>query len=172
MDHHCVFCAIAKENPPNTKNPTGTVFLATDHVLGFLDIQPLVSSKAHILIIPRCHYATIDLVPPEIAAALGQALASVSKTLRQILPVDAFNIVQNNGAMAGQVVHHVHFHLVIRGRNAQPTLYEKSFFDKISSLLKSQERFSYTALVYGRGQREDLDDDVADSLVNELRLKL
>lgn len=171
----CPFCSIAEENPPYTDSPTGTVFLSTDEVVAFLDIQPLVTSKAHILIIPRKHYTTLDKVDPQAAAQLGIALASVSKKLKEILPsVEAFNVVQNNGVMAGQVVHHVHFHIVIRGRDlSEPsnarTPYEKAFFEKISSAFKAQERLSYTALVYGKGQREDLDDELAADLVSQLR---
>jgi diadenosine tetraphosphate (Ap4A) HIT family hydrolase len=177
----CPFCGIAKHSPAG-KLSYGTVFLSTDKVLGFLDIQPLVTSEAHVLVIPRRHYETLDQLSddPESSAALGVALPQVANALKKILHAEAFNIVQNNGVSAGQVVDHVHFHIVIRPRGKHPDATKGS--DAIAKglleppppgkngLLHYQR--SYHAQVFCRGQREDLDPEWADYLVPKLRKAL
>ncbi|CAN6655510.1 hypothetical protein TRVA0_028S00738 [Trichomonascus vanleenenianus] len=165
----CVFCEIANDNPAKSGQSAPTVFLATELVLGFLDIQPLVASEAHILITPRKHFATVDELTADkhSAAALGIALAEVSRALRSIVnPAAAFNIVQNNGREAGQIIDHVHFHIIIRGNSSSKPI---TRIVQASEAPDFRSRVSYQAQVYGRGQREDLDDDWADEIVPKLR---
>lgn len=176
----CPFCDIADNNAPG-ESSYGTTFLSTDKVVGFLDIQPLVTSEAHVLIIPRKHYETLDQMvdDPESSGALGIALPQVSNALKKILGAEAFNIVQNNGVSAGQVVDHVHFHIVIRPRGKHSDIFYGAQ-DIAQGLLKppaSNENFvkyqrSYHAQVFCRGQREDLDPEWADYLVPKLRNEL
>lgn len=62
-----------------------------------------------------------------------------------------WNVVQNNGAAAAQVVDHVHYHLIPR--------------PEIRASGKLRESFT----MFGRGQREELDDDEAGVLAAKLR---
>lgn len=147
----CVFCEIAKENPPG-KIASETVFLSTEHVLGFMDILPLMSSQVHALVIPRKHYGTVDTMHLHDAGEVGKALTIVSRAIARVTGTRkgealAFNIIQNNGARAGQVVHHVHFHIVLR----QPK-YRLPSSDRVIDL---QRHF------FAREERTDLDDDRA-----------
>ncbi|MEM9916082.1 MAG: HIT family protein [Planctomycetota bacterium] len=83
-----------------------------EHVLAFLDIGPV--SRGHCLLIPKTCYVELDEVPADVAAALGQALPRLVAAVKSATGCDGVNVLQNNGSAAGQVVMHVHFHLVPR----------------------------------------------------------
>lgn len=81
-----------------------------DHVLAFLDINPL--SRGHLLVIPKEPAATLDRLSDDAAAALGRVLPRLARAVMAATGVDAYNVLQNNGAEAHQVVLHVHFHII------------------------------------------------------------
>ena len=83
-----------------------------EHVLAFLDVGPV--SRGHCLLIPKVCYVELDAVPPEVGAALGRALPRLCAAVKQATGCDGLNVLQNNGASAGQAVMHVHFHLIPR----------------------------------------------------------
>ena len=83
-----------------------------DHVLAFLDIGPV--ARGHTLVIPKACYEQLDDVPADVGAALGSALPKVCAALKHVTGCAGVNVLQNNGAPAGQVVMHVHFHLIPR----------------------------------------------------------
>lgn len=77
-------------------------------------------------------------------------LSKLSRVLASVTGVFDWNIVQNNGAAAAQVVQHVHFHIIPRPA-LTPELRNKSF------------------TMFGRGQRSEIDDDKAAELAKNLR---
>ena len=81
-----------------------------DHVLAFLDISPL--SRGHMLVIPKERRAHLDELSDDAAAALGRALPRLCRALKAATGASAYNILQNNGSAAHQVVMHVHFHII------------------------------------------------------------
>ncbi|HRC55131.1 MAG: HIT family protein [Myxococcales bacterium] len=81
-----------------------------DHVLAFLDINPL--SRGHTLVIPKEPAVTLDQLSDDAAAALGRALPKISRAVLAATGTRAFNLLQNNGSAAHQVVMHVHFHII------------------------------------------------------------
>ena len=83
-----------------------------DHVLAFLDIGPL--SRGHLLLIPREEKATLGELSDDSAAALGRVLPRLCRAVCAATGATACNVLQNNGAEAGQVVMHVHFHIIPR----------------------------------------------------------
>ena len=77
-----------------------------------LDAGP--ASKGHALILPKEHYKNLYELDDEIAAkALVLAKKMITK-LTDVLGCDGYNIVQNNGEVAGQTVFHFHIHLIPR----------------------------------------------------------
>jgi histidine triad (HIT) family protein len=80
------------------------------HVLAFLDVNPL--SRGHVLVIPRDEVATVDQLSDDVAAAIGRVLPRLSRAVLAATGAKAFNILQNNGALAHQAVFHVHFHII------------------------------------------------------------
>ena len=72
------------------------------------------ASKGHALILPKEHYKNLYELDDEIAAkALVLAKKMITK-LTDVLGCDGYNIVQNNGEVAGQTVFHFHIHLIPR----------------------------------------------------------
>jgi histidine triad (HIT) family protein len=80
--------------------------------VAFLDIKA--TSRGHLLLVPRCETAFLADLPPEYLASLGPTLARVVRATKRALAVPAANVVVNDGAAAGQVVPHVHFHIIPR----------------------------------------------------------
>jgi len=81
-----------------------------DHVLAFLDIGPL--SRGHVLLIPKERKAQLHELSDESAAALGRVLPKLCRAVLQATGATAYNVLQNNGSAAHQVVMHVHFHII------------------------------------------------------------
>jgi histidine triad (HIT) family protein len=81
-----------------------------DNVFAFLDINPV--SRGHTLVIPREPADTLDQLSEESAAALGRVLPRLSRAILHATGATAFNLLQNNGAIAHQAVMHVHFHII------------------------------------------------------------
>ena len=81
-----------------------------EHVLAFLDIGPL--SPGHTLVIPKERKAHLHELSDESAAALGRALPRICRAVLAASGATDYNVLQNNGAAAHQVVMHVHFHVI------------------------------------------------------------
>jgi histidine triad (HIT) family protein len=83
-----------------------------EHVLAFLDIGPL--SPGHTLVIPKERKAFLHELSDEASAAIGRVLPRLSRAVLAATGAEAYNILQNNGSAAHQVVMHVHFHIIPR----------------------------------------------------------
>jgi histidine triad (HIT) family protein len=81
-----------------------------DHVLAFLDVMPI--ARGHTLVIPKEPAETLDKLSDEAAAAIGRVLPRISRAVLAATGATAFNVLQNNGALAHQAVLHVHFHII------------------------------------------------------------
>lgn len=109
MSEACIFCRLVRAEIPSTR------LYEDDDVLAFMDIGPIV--KGHALVIPKAHYDPLTAMPPEL---LGKVMAVVQRIARAQfdgLRADGVNVHQTNGAAAGQVVPHVHFHVIPRFRD-------------------------------------------------------
>lgn len=106
MKNDCIFCAIAAGEIPCFK------IYEDDKTLAYLDINPF--SEGHALVIPKLHAADISEIGEAELADLVLRVKKVATHLKDALPCDGFNILQNNGAAAGQTVRHIHFHIVPR----------------------------------------------------------
>ncbi len=84
-----------------------------EHVLAFLDITPL--SEGHTLVIPKRQVELFEDLPPEEAAEIARQLGPIAKRVCEAVGAKGYNILQNNGRVAGQEVPHVHFHIIPRG---------------------------------------------------------
>jgi histidine triad (HIT) family protein len=102
----CIFCKIVAGTIPSAK------IYEDEHSLAFIDINPL--AEGHTLLIPRQHYETLYEMPPELVANMSRLLPSLAAAVRSATNAQGLNILQNNGPCSGQVVMHVHFHLIPR----------------------------------------------------------
>ena len=80
-----------------------------------LDVGP--ATKGHALILPKNHYANLYELPEEDAAQAIKLAKKMMIKMTNKLNCDGFNIVQNNGEVAGQTVFHFHMHLIPRYKN-------------------------------------------------------
>ena len=102
----CIFCRIA-----NGEIPSATLYEDDDFRV-ILDLGP--ASKGHALILPKSHAAHIYELPDELAGKAMVLAKKMAGRMTEALECDGFNIVQNNGEVAGQTVFHFHMHLIPR----------------------------------------------------------
>ncbi|MFZ2208823.1 MAG: histidine triad nucleotide-binding protein [Porticoccaceae bacterium] len=81
-----------------------------EHCIAIRDIAP--KAPVHLLIIPRKPIAKLCDASGEDLALLGHLLLAASAVARQVGVEDAFRVIVNNGAGAGQTVFHLHLHLL------------------------------------------------------------
>lgn len=82
------------------------------HVLAFLDVAPL--APGHTLVIPKEAKATMGELSDDAAAALGRVLPRLCRAVCKSVGASDYNLLQNNGSAAHQVVMHVHIHIIPR----------------------------------------------------------
>ena len=90
----------------------GEIVYQDDQVVALLDIAP--KSEGHTLVVPRQEVAAFHDLAPETAAALARALQVVTRGVLAATGTPHYNLALNTGAPAGQVVFHVHFHIIPR----------------------------------------------------------
>lgn len=105
-DANCLFCKIIRDEVPAYK------VYEDEHALAFLDLFPATAGRT--LIIPKSHHATVDAMPAEEFGAMARCLPRIARAVKTATGAAAYNLVQNNGRASGQLVEHVHFHLVPR----------------------------------------------------------
>lgn len=103
---NCIFCKIAAGEIPST-----TIYEDEDFRV-ILDIEP--ASKGHALILPKEHYANLYELDDALAAKALVVAKKVIAQMTEVLGCDGYNVLQNNGAAAGQTVFHFHMHLIPR----------------------------------------------------------
>ena len=81
-----------------------------EQCLAFRDINP--QAPTHVLLIPKKEVVKLSDAGPEDQALLGHLLLAAGKIARQLGVADAFRLVVNNGAEAGQSVFHLHLHIL------------------------------------------------------------
>ncbi|WFC95709.1 bis(5'-nucleosyl)-tetraphosphatase (asymmetrical) [Malassezia brasiliensis] len=106
-DENCIFCKIIAGKIPSRK------FIETDKAYAFLDIGP--TAPGHSLIIPKYHAAKFHELPDE---TLSDILP-VAKKIALATGATDYNLLQNNGRIAHQVVGHVHFHVIPKPNEEQ-----------------------------------------------------
>ena len=108
MPGRCVFCDIIRGELPAVK-------LYEDQLtIVFLDIYP--AAPGHALVVPKQHAERLEHLPRVYREALINTAARVAPLIADALGRDAYNLVLNNGAAAGQEIMHVHMHIIPRGR--------------------------------------------------------
>lgn len=85
-----------------------------EHCIAINDINPV--APVHVLVIPKKAVEKLSDAEPEDQALLGHLMLVAGKVAAQQGTGDAFRLIVNNGADAGQTVFHLHLH-VIGGRS-------------------------------------------------------
>lgn len=106
---NCIFCKIVAGTIPSTK------LYEDEDVLAFMDIGPLV--HGHALVIPKTHHNLLADTPDDVLAKVIAVVRRIARAQQEGLGADGVNIHQANRSVAGQVVPHLHFHVVPRFAN-------------------------------------------------------
>lgn len=102
----CIFCRIVAGELPSVK------IYEDAEILAFMDIGPII--KGHALVIPKQHVELITGAPDPMLARLISVARVVADAQITGLGASGVNITQANGRSAGQVVPHLHFHVIPR----------------------------------------------------------
>ena len=102
----CLFCKIAAGEIPAEK------IYENEHVFVFLDIKPV--NPGHALVISKAHYANIFDAPEGILKEMIAAVKKVAPAILEATGMSDFCLGSNNGRGAGQIVDHIHFHIMPR----------------------------------------------------------
>jgi len=102
----CIFCKII-----NGKIPAYKIYEDKDFI-AILDIAPV--NPGHVLLIPKKHFQLLEEFPEDLAEKLillaQRLIPKIKKTVRS----DSVNFSLNDGKTAGQLIPHVHFHIMPR----------------------------------------------------------
>ena len=106
---NCIFCKIIKGEIPCTK------VYEDDKILAFLDINPV--NPGHTLIIPKKHSETILDTDEEMLKSIMAVTKKLSSVIIKAVKADGFEVCINNKKAAGQIVPHLHMHIMPRFNN-------------------------------------------------------
>lgn len=105
-ENQCLFCKISKGEIPSQK------VYEDDSTFAFLDINP--RNPGHTLVIPKKHVETILDADDATLSAVIRTVRKIAVAAKNAAKADGVSIVQSNGRAAGQVVAHMHFHVIPR----------------------------------------------------------
>jgi histidine triad (HIT) family protein len=128
LDDNCIFCKIVARKIPSSK------IYEDENSLAFLDIAPF--NKGHTIVIPKAHYINLLDFPESEMESYFTALKNVTIKIKEKLDADGINIMQNNFKAAGQVVNHLHFHVIPRWED------DRAFPIRVKKLELSQKELN------------------------------
>ena len=102
----CIFCKMVAGQIPVAK------VYEDEIVLAFLDIGPI--SDGHTLVIPKQHFEKLHDCPAELLGQVASRLGRIAGAVTAAMNADGYNLLCNNGRAAGQLIEHLHFHIVPR----------------------------------------------------------
>lgn len=108
----CIFCSII------TKNLTASVIHENEFFLAIMDKYPI--TMGHTLVIPKIHYDNLLLMSHQEVERLFNFVSIIARAVVSTVSADGFNIGQNNGKAANQIVPHVHVHIIPRFNDDSP----------------------------------------------------
>ncbi|MFX1315117.1 MAG: HIT family protein [Promethearchaeota archaeon] len=127
-DKNCIFCKIIDKEIPSK------VIFENKLNLAFLDTSPI--SKGHTIVIPKSHYRNLEDIPDSELTELFKTVKQMAIIIHNKLNIDGYNVLQNNYEAAGQVVKHLHVHIIPR------SLDDKRFSIKIPRNRATEEELN------------------------------
>ena len=104
MIEPCEFCRIIRREAPASR------VYDDEQVVAFLSNHPV--NRGHTLIVPKKHYENIYEVPDEEIANIFKVSKTIASAVKKAVNAEGIRIVQNNGEAAGQVIAHLHVHVI------------------------------------------------------------
>jgi histidine triad (HIT) family protein len=106
FNEKCIFCKIINKSIPNA------IIYEDEKFLVFLDRYPI--NYGHALLIPKDHFDTILEMPLNLVGEMYSLVPQIAKSIISTIDGNGFNVSQNNGRSANQIIPHVHVHIVPR----------------------------------------------------------
>jgi histidine triad (HIT) family protein len=104
----CIFCKIVDKEMP------ADIVYEDDKIIAFNDINP--KAKTHVLIVPKKHIDTIKTIDEnEADEILIGKMVLIARDIAKQKNLDGYKLLFNVGQSAGQIVFHVHLHLISNG---------------------------------------------------------
>ena len=101
----CIFCKIINREVP------GDIVYEDDEIIAFRDIHPC--APVHILVIPKKHISSLIDITEEDEKVIGTIYGVINKIAQKEGILDkGYRVIINCGEDGGQVVKHIHFHLL------------------------------------------------------------
>ena len=107
MENDCLFCKLV-----DGSLPIAAKIYEDEHTLALLDIHPI--NRGHTLVLPKSHHKNIYDTPPEIFADVMRTVQMLSYKVKAAVGAEGINIGINNDPAAGQIVDHLHVHVIPR----------------------------------------------------------
>lgn len=104
MSESCTFCKIARKEAP------ASIVYEDEEVIAFMSIHPI--NVGHTLVVPKKHYENIYEISEEEIAYLYKIVKKLAHAVKKAVDAEGIRIVQNNGEAAGQVIFHMHVHII------------------------------------------------------------
>lgn len=105
----CIFCQIIAGEIPAEK------IYEDENTLAFLDISP--NNPGHTLVLPKKHFENLFDIDENTLSQLMAVVKKISLAVKTAVQAEGINIGINNGSAAGQVVPHLHIHVIPRYAN-------------------------------------------------------
>jgi histidine triad (HIT) family protein len=134
----CIFCYIID------KKAKAEIIYEDEKIISFLDIHPL--TYGHSLVVPKFHCKNLIEIPEDYLHQLLKTIQIISKSLVNSFELDGYNVISNNGIVAGQSVFHCHFHVIPR------------FHD-------DGHRIKFSLKKYGDGEMKNYADKIRNSII-------
>jgi len=133
----CIFCKIIEGKIPADK------VYEDDKVISFLDIMP--ANKGHCLIVPKKHYENMEKTPEDMLSRMIVVAKKLGKAQSLAMGNHSYNLLLNNGKEAGQIVKHIHLHVIPRFN-------------------KQKVKFNWRHLKYGEGEIKEIQNNIKQFL--------
>jgi histidine triad (HIT) family protein len=104
MSANCIFCNIVQKKAP------ASIVYEDDKTIGFMSIRPI--NNGHTLVVPKKHYENIYEIPEEEISELYKIVKKITQAVKIAVGAEGIRIIQNNGKAAGQVIFHMHVHII------------------------------------------------------------
>ncbi len=154
----CVFCKIVQGEIPSRK-----IYEDAD-CIAFLDINP--ANPGHCLVIPKNHSENIYDIPDDELKKIIIVAKKVAINIKEKLSVSGINIMQNNSRIAGQIVNHMHFHVIPRFENDEVVISYKRAHLTENQLEEVQKR------LMSKKHLEKQNTDVFDRRIKNLEVEI
>lgn len=130
-EEHCIFCEIISGAIP------AAVVYEDDGTIAFLDMMPV--NKGHALVVPKKHSRNIFDASHETLAYLMPVAQKIARAVQKGTGAEGINIHMNNEPAAGQVVFHIHIHVIPRFHKDGITMWKgRPYLDGEMQRLASQ----------------------------------